>query len=283
MDKIQFWRHPPRVHLCVVMPRASRAGIAFNEHTHPFHELGMVLDGECDWRLEGKRERLRSGDLLLVPAGARHAEKTPPRARARLGWIGFDFTDGHAEVPARFGSALGGGEHADELRRLFEVVCAEHQGSAEGHAERAEFALREILILLSRLGPAGEETEAQRAPRVRLAQRLAKSAAHTLAGNLAQPLRIRDLARYHSLSASHFARLFREHQGVTPRRFLQEARLVRAKELLSAGQLNVKEIAAACGYVDAAHFCHAFKTATGITPRRFRLSQTAKPAKSRCV
>lgn len=266
------------------MPRASRAGLAFNEHTHPFHELGMVLEGECDWRLGARRERLRAGDLLLVPAGARHAEKTPARSRARLGWIGFDFADGHAEVPASLCSALGGGEHADELRRLFEVVCAEHQGSAEGHAERAELALREVLILLSRLRPAGEEAETRRAPKVRLAQRLAKSAALTLAGNLAQPLRIRDLARYHSLSASHFARLFREHQGVTPRRFLQDARLERAKALLAAGQLNVKEIAAACGYVDAAHLCHAFKTATGLTPRRFRLSQAAaRPGKNENV
>jgi transcriptional regulator GlxA family with amidase domain len=32
----------------------------------------------------------------------------------------------------------------------------------------------------------------------------------------------------------------------------------------------VKEIAAACGYVDAAHFCHAFKTATRLTPKRYR-------------
>lgn len=273
MDNLQFFEHPPRVHLCVVMPRASRRRLRFNEHTHRFHELGLLLEGECDWHLGSKRERLRAGDLLLVPAGVRHHEQTPRGARARLGWIGFDFTDGHADVPAELRAPLSGGDYADELRRLFDVVCAEHQGNANGHTLRAELALREVLILLSRLRPAGETVEAR--PKVRLAQRLARSAALTLTGNLSQPMRIRDLAHYHSLSTSHFARLFREHQGLTPRRFLQNARIDRAKSLLVAGDLTSKEIAAACGYVDAAHFCHAFKAATKFTPKAYRRRQSA--------
>jgi AraC family transcriptional regulator len=77
------------------------------------------------------------------------------------------------------------------------------------------------------------------------------------------------------LSASHFARLFREHQGVTPHQFLQNARLDRAKSLLVAGELTIKEIAATCGYVDAAHLCHAFKAATKLTPKAYRRRETA--------
>jgi AraC-like DNA-binding protein len=205
-----------------------------------------------------------------VPAGTLHSEKTPARARARIGWIGFDFADGHREVPKALRTPLSGGDYTEELRRLFDVVCAEHQGSSLGHVERAEFALREVLILLARLRPAGKEATTPRAPKTRRASQLVESAALTLAGNLAQPMRIRDLAHYHALSASHFARLFREREGVTPQRYLQNARLARAKTLLADSALTVKEIAAACGYVDAPHFCHSFKAATGATPKQFR-------------
>jgi AraC-like DNA-binding protein len=270
MDSLQFWQHPPRLHLCVVMPRASRRRLKYAEHTHPFHELAMLLDGECEWRLGTKRERLRAGDLLLVPAGVRHYEHTLVRGRARIGWIGFDFTDGHADIPAALRAPLSAGEHTEELRRLFDVVCSEHQGNALGHRERAGLALREVLILLARLKPAGAEPPALRAPKARRTAQLVQSAAFTLTGNLSQPMRIRDLANYHALSASHFARLFREREGVTPQRYLQNARLARAKSLLAEGELTIKEIAAACGYVDAAHFCHAFKTATKLTPKAFR-------------
>lgn len=272
MDTLQFWQHAPRVQLAVIMPRASKRGLRYWEHTHAFHELGFLLEGECHWHIDGRRERLRAGDLILVPAGARHYEKCTARTRARIAWIGFDFTASpDAAVPAALRVPLAADDYATEFRRLFDVVHAERQGDALAHTERAEFALREILILLCRLAPAGADpAKAARVPKTRRAIQLVRSAALTLAGNLAQPMRIRDLAHYHSLSASHFALLFRQHQGETPRRFQQNARLARAKTLLDEGALNVKEIAAACGYVDAAHFCHAFKTATKLTPKHYR-------------
>ena len=270
MDNLQFWKHPPRVRLAVVMPRTQKRGITLYKHTHLFHELGFVLEGDCDWHVDAKRERLHAGDLLLVPAGTAHYEKTAGRTRARLGWIGFDFVDGHTDVPVSLQAPLSAGGYLTEFHRLFDVVCAEHQGDAPGHAERAEFALREILILLCRLLPAGTAEKARAPARTLRIPDLMRSAALTLAGNLAQPMRIRDLAHYHSLSASHFALLFRKHQGTTPQAFLQNARLTRAKTLLQTSVLTVKEIAAACGYVDAAHFCHAFKAHTRLTPKAFR-------------
>lgn len=253
------------------MPRASKRAVKYSDHRHTFHELAFLMEGDCHWSIGGERARLRSGDLVLVPAGVTHHEETPPRARARIGWIGFDFDHASVEVPALLRVPLSAGDYAGELCRLFETVCAERHGDALGHAERAELALREILILLCRLSPVGAAANLRGAAKTTGTPQLVRSAALTLAGNLAQPMRIRDLAHYHSLSASHFALLFRKHQGETPRRFLQKARLARARTLLATTSLTVKEIAAACGYVDAAHFCHAFKTATRLTPKMFRL------------
>jgi AraC-like DNA-binding protein len=269
MGSIQFWQHRPDIQLAVMMPRSSKRGLKFNDHLHPFHELGCVLEGSCDWVIAGRRQHLSTGDLVLVPAGASHREETADDGRARLVWIGFTL-DGSPTIPAALAHALSAGDYDGELQRLFAVVCSEHQGRAVAHAERAELALREILILLCRLHPSGEMAEPRASAKKARAPRLVQSAALTLTGNLAQPMRIRDLAHYHSLSPSHFAMLFRKHRGQTPRRFLQQARLEKATALLQAGELNVKEIAAACGYVDAAHFCHAFKAATGLTPKQFR-------------
>jgi AraC-like DNA-binding protein len=273
MEHLQFWRHPPRIQLSVVMPRASKRAVKYTDHWHSFHELAFLIEGECHWTVGGKRIRLHAGDLLLVPAGVSHYEETPGRAHARIGWIGFDLGDASADVPASLRVPLSSGDYAEELCRLFETVCTERHGDALGHAERAELALREILILLCRLSPAGTVAKARGAAKASGTPQLVNSAALTLAGNLAQPMRIRDLAHYHSLSASHFALLFRRHQGETPRKFLQNARLARSKTLLKTTALTVKEIAAACGYVDAAHFCHAFKAHTQLTPKAFRLRE----------
>lgn len=288
-ELLQFWKHPPSVQLAVVMPRSSKRGIKHGAHSHRFHELGFLIEGECDWHIAGKQNRLRAGDLILVPSGSVHHEETPASAQARIGWIGFVFSDGFTDVPTALSMPLAAGIYASEFARLFNVVRTEREVDAPGHLERAEWAFREVLILFCRLLPAvnspaviaaksvgktktsaRSERKTPRTPQAERGPQLVQSAALTLSGNLSQPLRIRDLASYHSLSPSHFALLFRQHQGETPRRFLQNARLARAKTLLGAGELNVKEIAAACGYVDAAHFCHAFKTATKLTPKQFR-------------
>lgn len=252
------------------MPRASKRRLKHTEHTHSFHELAFLLEGECNWHVGSRLIRVHPGELLLVPAGEKHYEITPGREQARIGWIGFSFADADHPVPDFLRQPFSSGDYVHELKRLFDAVCDEHQGEAAGHIERAELALREILILICRLAPSGTAVKEKAATQPVRGAQLVRSAALTLTGNLAQPMRIRDLANYHSLSASHFALLFRQHQGETPRRFLQKARIERAKVLLSEDALNVKEIAAACGYVDAAHLCHAFKSATGVTPKAFR-------------
>ncbi len=278
---LQFWQHSPRIHLAVSMPRSSRHGIRLHRHNHPFHEIGFVFEGECEWQLDGRHKLLRAGDLLIVPAALHHSEKTPGRTQARLGWIGFDFADDYAELPAPTGNVLSAGSYRADIQHLHTVICAERQGQALANTERAELALRELLILICRLSAADSRAPVTPPGRITKADhtaQLTRSAALTLSGNLSQPMRIRDLAHYHSLSTAHFAALFKKHQGVSPSRYLQNARLERAQAHLTGDKLTIKEIAAACGYVDAAHFCHAFKAATGRTPRQWRAAPDLKPS-----
>ena len=51
---------------------------------------------------------------------------------------------------------------------------------------------------------------------------------------------------------------------------LIEARINAARQLLTATDLPVHEIAAACGYQNATHFMRQFKEITGLTPSAYR-------------
>ena len=59
-----------------------------------------------------------------------------------------------------------------------------------------------------------------------------------------------DLARECGLSTSYFARAFRQATGVPPHRWLTHRRIERAKELLLQSELELAQIAVACGFVD---------------------------------
>ncbi|MCB1105485.1 MAG: helix-turn-helix transcriptional regulator, partial [Cephaloticoccus sp.] len=173
-------------------------------------------------------------------------------------------------APSWSSRAVPAGAWTEALTQLLLNAFEENQSGELGAHERADLALREILILASRAAETPRRAPRQRAPDH--STRIAGSAARYLTDNLAQPLSVQAVARYHSLSAAHFSVIFKRHHGKNPRAFLHAARIARAQALLAEGRLRIKEIAATCGYADAAHFCRRFKAATGKTPKAFRAS-----------
>jgi AraC family transcriptional regulator len=81
---------------------------------------------------------------------------------------------------------------------------------------------------------------------------------------------ISELAEECRLSASHFARAFRQSTGLPPHRWLMKRRIERAKELLLEGNLELVQIALACGFVDQSHFTRIFGQSEGHSPGKWR-------------
>ncbi|MBO9625296.1 MAG: helix-turn-helix transcriptional regulator [Microbacterium sp.] len=78
------------------------------------------------------------------------------------------------------------------------------------------------------------------------------------------------LATLSHLSASRFAHLFAQQLGLTPMRYVERARMERARELLLSTGDSVTEIAAAVGYPNPLHFSARFKTLMSMSPTEFR-------------
>jgi AraC family transcriptional regulator len=79
-----------------------------------------------------------------------------------------------------------------------------------------------------------------------------------------------DLARECGLSSSHFARAFSRTTGMPPHRWLMKRRVERAKHLLATGELELAQIALACGFVDQSHLNRVFTRFEGCAPGRWR-------------
>jgi AraC-like DNA-binding protein len=96
--------------------------------------------------------------------------------------------------------------------------------------------------------------------------------------NLDGSIRVSDLANVAALSVSHFTRVFRESVGTTPRTFILERRIARAKALMLFTQDSLSSIAYACGLADHAHFTRRFSEVVGSTPNRWRRQQRSAVA-----
>jgi AraC family transcriptional regulator len=93
-----------------------------------------------------------------------------------------------------------------------------------------------------------------------------------IAGRLADPLRLRDLARAAKLSPFHFHRVFQALVGSTPADFVQRLRLEKALTMLSHPRpRSLTAIALACGFSSSSDFSRCFKRRFGVPPSSFDL------------
>ncbi len=72
------------------------------------------------------------------------------------------------------------------------------------------------------------------------------------------------------LSRSHFQRLYKSIFSISFNEDVINARISKAKILLSSSVLNINKTAHECGYENTEHFIRQFKIKTGFTPNKFK-------------
>ena len=79
-----------------------------------------------------------------------------------------------------------------------------------------------------------------------------------------------DLAAEYGYSPAYLGKLFHKIAGVPFSDYLANARINRAKILLTSTEFSIAEIAHKLGYYDPCHFVKQFKKLVGRTPKAFR-------------
>lgn len=87
---------------------------------------------------------------------------------------------------------------------------------------------------------------------------------------LSEKLETAELARIAGMPLAKFTAEFRRSFGLPPKQYMIQCRLSRAKQLLVRTDLQIKEIAARCGYLDEFFFCRLFTRHMHMPPSRFR-------------
>src|SRR5581483_1202342 len=122
-------------------------------------------------------------------------------------------------------------------------------------------ALEEVLLWCDAVNPSARERPLD--TRVR-------RAVEFLSSNFADETNAASLARRCGISQSRLACLFREQVGKTPQQFLEDRRMMRARQLLERTQSTIAEIAEQVGFKNPFYFTLRFKRQTGHSPRDYR-------------
>jgi len=93
--------------------------------------------------------------------------------------------------------------------------------------------------------------------------------------NLDRSIQLNDMAARAALSPYHFARAFKTSAGMTPRAFVEQRRIERAKALLVDSSRPLSQIAVDAGFGTQSRLTTTFRVRTGFTPAAYRRAQAS--------
>jgi AraC-like DNA-binding protein len=92
--------------------------------------------------------------------------------------------------------------------------------------------------------------------------------------NFSKPLSIEDYAYLTGRSLSTFRRDFKaQFGGISPKQWLIDRRLEKARELLSKNHTTVSDVVSEIGYENVPHFIKTFKGKYGLPPKQFLIQR----------
>jgi len=81
-------------------------------------------------------------------------------------------------------------------------------------------------------------------------------------------LTVSGIAQAVYMTPYYFTRLFKQSTGQSPYQYVVEARVRKAKDLLTTGKFTISEVAHHVGFADQSHLTRHFKRVFGLPPKR---------------
>jgi AraC-like DNA-binding protein len=165
-------------------------------------------------------------------------------------------------------------EHSGDpkLQGLFKTMFDELRAPRLGTRAFVSALMKQVLIMLLRSHPNDESSKL-----LMTSARLAGAVAAIL-DRPEDNHTVESLASLAGMSRSCFSQHFTTAYDLSPKAFVQAARLASAARMLKGSDLPVKSVAASVGYASRSHFSRVFQAKFGVDPTEFRRSSLSSSA-----
>lgn len=257
-DRAQFRQYDELPGVELYQAHISR--YAFEPHTHEAFGIGTIESGAQRFRYRGAQYTAPTHSLIMMNPDELHTGESACEEGWRYQMI-YIHPDEMAQLTGDRGWWFNDALRTDArlAQPLSHMLAALWQADSALARQSLLVDLLSQLRPLARMADKGKEEAGHRFDQVR----------DYLRDNLAEPIRLEELAALASLSPWHFLRAFRAHFHVTPHQMLMAYRLYEAKLLLASG-ISAANVAASVGLSDQAHLTRAFAQRYGITPVRYQ-------------
>lgn len=248
-------------------------------HWHEELEIQYVAEGEVELRVPEMKCYAQVGDCFCVNANMLHC--TRPVEDSRLSVMVFrpELVSGAEDMvfARRYirplvenrsfsGLLLRGGEYPEAASTFIEAFRA-----MEDERPGYEFKVRDCLSKLCMMMAKRFVGSSESSGRVEQDSSYLKLMLEYIHKNINLPIRLRDIAAAAKLGERKCERIFIRQLGLTPRQYVTKHRLTQAAAMLLArADMNIQDVAAACGFTGSTVFSRAFSDYYGFPPREYR-------------
>ncbi len=254
-------------------------------HWHPELQFCVVLEGRVEFFVNQESYTLGPGQGIFVNSEQLHMARNAEGEDSTYACLDFD-----ARMVAGFaGSAVATKYVAPYLGKSSCATCLLDQGVAWQARVLGQLAEvyenfhgpetdeLQITILLSDVWRelVNNAFQLSGTSESRAIKPQVKEMLDYIGANFTQPVSLDDVARHVNLSKATCCRDFKAQLGHTLSEHILNMRLQKASRLLLTTDLNITEVALACGFGSSSYFIMKFRKSTGVSPAAWRKSQAA--------
>ena len=232
--------------------------------------LGDCFHYRCDLGFGAFSGLGLPSDFIVAPPDARPRCEIDDWHRLRFLGIPADFARRclarDSDDPLEFGVLHSRRNHDPYVAHTLDAIWQELRHDEDASRLFLETAVTSLLARLERLSMRATPLSDIRGG---LTARQATNVLDYMCAHMDRNLSLKELAEVAGFSPWHFARAFRESQGLPPHRCLTRLRLEKARELLARSRLSITEIAAATGY-SSQQLARHFRRNLGCSPSQYR-------------
>ena len=246
---------PPQIYRCE--PEWS-----WQSPTLKDYDLWCVLEGEGQIKIDETPHEIGSGDCFILKPGLAPLARHNPRNPLVVFATHFDLASPNER--STFNNALETSYKVLDfptLRSTCRQIVRDSKNSSEYAQARARLGFWQLIFILAESKEVSLSNEID--PMIR-------SVANQVEEQPSANWDVDTMATLAGYSKTHFTRLFSKHYTKSPKRFVIDAKISRARQLLQESQLPIKNISDALGFCDVYFFTRQFKRRTGKTPGQVR-------------
>lgn len=258
-----FWMSKNLPHLSIRTTYNSTQG--YKAHSHSELSIGIIKSGSTCLTLANEEIILSKNNLVLIPPNMVHA-CNPVNETARSYHMLYVDNDWCCQIL----SSLYGYEvsqircdqsnlsHDEADAKLVDLICELIKQDSQSLAADVN---NQLFNLLSNY--------CSPQPNQQKADKLAYKIRSRLLMNIANPPSLDDLSKEFARSKESLIRIFKSNFGITPKSFINNNRVEKAKFLLKCG-LSIVDVAIDVGFSDQSQLHRAFVNYTASTPRQYQ-------------